>query len=172
MVAVLAAFAIRAEIVGVTSFVRYLGLQPNCYSLLLQFFHSNAVLLSELSRLSVGLCFGLSAPFMYVVDGRNVVLVDGVKIPKEGRKMPGVKLLHQESQTNSKPQYIMGQYFECVSVLVGTLGHYFAVPLVSRLHGGVIFSNREEKRTLLDMVISLVLGTMRRPYYMVAPTFG
>ena len=29
---------------------------------------------------------------------------DGVKIPKRGKKMPAVKLLHQQSESNTKPE--------------------------------------------------------------------
>jgi len=108
---------------------------------------------------------------IYTIDNRIVILVDGLKIPKEGRKMPGVKLLHQESQSNSKPEYIMGQYFECISVLIGIAGQYFGVPLVSRIHGGVVFSKDNEDKTLIDMALSLVCGTIERPHYMVADAY-
>ena len=37
-----------------------------------------------------------------------MVLVDGLKRPKEGKKMPGVKSLHQESRCNAKASFIMG----------------------------------------------------------------
>ena len=139
--------------------------------MLLHFFHSNAVVLPELSRLWIKLCFEIFAPFMCMLDDRIVILVDGLKIPKEGRKMPAVKLLHQESQSNSKPEYIMGQYFECISLLIRAAGQYFAVPLVSRIHDGVIFSKPDEKKTLIDKVISLVFDTIKRPHYMVADAY-
>ena len=42
------------------------------------------------------------------VNGRTVVLADGLKRPKEGRKMPAVKSLHQESRCNAKASFIMG----------------------------------------------------------------
>jgi len=170
MIAVLAAFSMRREIVGVTSFIRCLALEGNCYYLLLHFFHSNAVSLPELTRLWVKLCFRLFDPFMYVLNDRIVVLVDGLKIPKEGRKMPAVKLHHQESQSNSKPEYIMGQYFECISLLIGAIGRHFAIPLVSRIHGGVVFAEHDS-RTLLDMVISLIFDTINLPFYMVADAY-
>jgi hypothetical protein len=32
--------------------------------------------------------------------------------------MPGVKLLHQVSESNTKPEYIMGHSIQVVSVLV------------------------------------------------------
>ena len=42
------------------------------------------------------------------VNGRRVLVPDGIKVGKSGKKMPGVKLLHQESDSNTKPEYIMG----------------------------------------------------------------
>ena len=40
------------------------------------------------------------------INGRCIVVGDGIKVPKRGRKMPGVKLLHQQSESNTKPEYI------------------------------------------------------------------
>jgi hypothetical protein len=42
------------------------------------------------------------------VKGRRVLVGEGIKVPKCGRKMPTVKLLHQQSEANTKPEYIMG----------------------------------------------------------------
>ena len=47
----LAAFSVRSDLFGVTSFVRSLGLKTNCYHTLLNFFHSDAVKLDQLARL-------------------------------------------------------------------------------------------------------------------------
>ena len=65
------------------------------------------------------------------MHGRIILVADGIKVSKEGRKMPGVKLLHQESQSNSKAEYIMGHSIQAVSVLAGTEAHAMAVPLGS-----------------------------------------
>jgi hypothetical protein len=48
-------------------------------------------------------------------DGYVVFVADGLKIAKEGKKMPAVKCLHQESQNNSKAEYIMGHSFQVIS---------------------------------------------------------
>lgn len=71
------------------------------------------------------------------VNGRLLLVGDSIKIPKEGRKMPAVKGLHQESESNSKPAFIMGHSFQAVGVLVGALNSIFAIPLISRIHEGV-----------------------------------
>ena len=37
------------------------------------------------------------------VNGRLVLVGDGIKAAKRGKKMPAVKLLHQQSDCSSKP---------------------------------------------------------------------
>ncbi len=69
--------------------------------------------------------------------------------------MPGVKLLHQESDANTKPEFIMGHSFQAVAILVSAAKSTFAVPLASRIHEGVVLSNRD-KRTLLDKMVLLL----------------
>jgi hypothetical protein len=104
----LAAFCVREDLRGVTSFVRVVGLNPAFYDRLLDFFHSPAVDLQLLTSLWTGLVLRALSPFLLTVNGRLVLLADGIKAPKTGRKMPAVKKLHQESQNNSKPEYIFG----------------------------------------------------------------
>jgi len=42
--------------------------------------------------------------------------------------MPGVKLLHQQSESNTKPEYIMGHSLQAVSVLVQAAQSAMALP--------------------------------------------
>ncbi|MGH9961862.1 MAG: transposase, partial [Pyrinomonadaceae bacterium] len=77
------------------------------------------------------------------LGGRLLVIGDGLKVAKEGRKMPAVKKLHQSSANTSKATYIFGHSFQALGLLVcGPLGHLLSVPLTSRIHEGVGFSNR------------------------------
>ncbi len=69
--------------------------------------------------------------------------------------MPAVKKLHQESESNSKPAFIMGHSCQAVAILVQGLQSVVAIPLVARIHEGVVFSNRH-KRTLLDKMLTLL----------------
>ena len=136
--------SVRVELAGVTSFVRALGLAPHSYPKLLHLFHSPGVDLERLSAAWVGLVRRLFAPLR--VGDRVVVVADGLKVPKEGRKMPAVKKLHQESANNSKPPFIAGHSCQALALLVlGRLGGVFAVPLVSRIHEGLVFSNRDQR---------------------------
>jgi hypothetical protein len=91
------------------------------------------------------------------VNGRPVLLADGLKRPKEGRKMPGVKSLHQESRCNAKAAFIMGHSLQAVALLAQAAGVCLAVPVAARIHEGVVWSARD-RRTLLDKLSALVLG--------------
>ncbi len=92
-----AGFTVRTELLGVTSIVRALNLDPRCYNTLVDYFHSSAVKLDRLTALWTQLVLRLF-PQKLRVNGRCVLVGDGIKIPKCGRKMPAVKLLHQQSE--------------------------------------------------------------------------
>lgn len=152
----LAGFSTRRDLSGITSFIRCIRLRPSCYNRLRDNFHSSGVKLGELTKLWSALCLRLFASSMVKENGRPILIADGLKNPKEGRKMPGVKLLHQESTNNSKPEYIMAHSCQCIALLVETAVSFFAVPIVARIHEGVKFTNRD-KRTLIGKCLSLLL---------------
>src|SRR6266568_8126737 len=88
---VLAAFCLRPDLAGVTSLVRSLGLTDGCYYCLLHLFHSTALPLEALTAAWLLTVRHLLGRRLVRQNGRPVALVDGLKRPKEGRKMPGVK---------------------------------------------------------------------------------
>ena len=65
-----------------------------------------------------------------------ILIGDGVKQSKEGRKTPGVKRLHQESENSSKAEYIFGHMFGAIGVLVGNVEKLFCLPLSASLQDG------------------------------------
>jgi hypothetical protein len=153
MVLALISLCCRADLAGVTSYVRVLGFDDRAYYRFLHLFYSKGLDLDKLTALWVRLCPTLFKPFR--VGPYLVCIADGIKAPKEGKKMPAVKRLHQQSASNSKPEYIMGHSFQAISLLVqGAGGDVAAVPLVSRIHEGLVFSNRDT-RTLLDKLSAL-----------------
>ena len=166
----LAGMTTRKELLGVTSTVRALGLEPACYDRLLDFFHSPALDLSKLTRIWCALVFRLN-PGILRVNGSAVLVGDGLKVAKAGRKMPGVKKLHQQSESSTKPEFIFGHSCQAVAVLTQALASVFALPLACRIHEGTVFSNRD-KRTLLDKMILLLdsLG-LSVPFYFVADAY-
>jgi len=166
----LAGLTVRKDLLGVTSIVRVLGLVPDCYDRLLDFFHSPALNLDTLTRLWCRLVFR-AHPGILRVNDKMVLVGDGIKVAKAGRKMPGVKRLHQQSESNTKPEYIFGHSCQAVALLTQALSTVFAVPLACRIHEGVVFSNRD-RRTLLDKMILLIdLLDLREPFYFVADAY-
>ena len=158
-VLVLVGLCCRADNAGVTSFVRVLNFGGQAYHRFLHLFHSTSLDLDVLTSCWVRLCLVLFHPFE--VTSRLVCLADGIKAPKEGRRMPGVKLLHQQSASNTKPEYIMGHSLQAISLLVHSGGgQVAAVPLTSRIHEGLVFSNRDA-RTLLDKLVALLFSVTR-----------
>jgi hypothetical protein len=171
LLVVLAAMSVRSDLAGVTSLVRSHWLRPRCYHRLLYFFHSPALDLPKLIRTWSALVVRLFAPRLVRVGDRLVLLADGFKAPKEGRKMPAVKSLHQESAGNTKPTFIMGHSCQAVSLLVQAAGACVAVPLACRIHEGLVFSNRW-RRTLLDKLVGLIfeLG-LQTSFYLIADAY-
>ena len=169
MVACLAGMTVRTDLLGVTSIVRALGLQSACYDRILDFLHIPALDLDRLTTLWRGLV--IRQPGILRVNSRPVLVGDGIKVAKSGKKMPGVKKLHQQSDANTKPEYIFGHSCQAVAVLARAAASVFAVPLACRIHEGVVFSNRD-KRTLLDKMIVLVdsLG-VPEPFIFVADAY-
>jgi len=165
----LAGFCVRPDLLGVTSTVRGLGLAARCYDRLLDFFHSPAIEPDALSRLWTKLALQRFTP--HRLGGRLVLLGDGIKIPKSGRQMPAVKRLHQASENNTKPEFIMGHSVQVVSLLVDAAGSFLAVPLSGRIHEGVKFSNRDH-RTLPQKFCTLAdsLGIVE-PFVMIADAY-
>ncbi len=123
------------NLLGVTSLVRALKLDARFYNKLVDHFHSPAVQLDRLAALWTQTVLRLF-PQLLRINGRCVVVGDGIKVLKRGRKMPGVKLLHQQSESNTKPEYIMGHSSRAVSLLVQAAASVFAVPLAIRIHYG------------------------------------
>jgi hypothetical protein len=95
------------DVLGVTSIVRALNLRPRLYTKVLDHFHSSGIKLDRLSALWARAVLELF-PSPVRINGRLVLVGDGIKAPKRGKKMPAVKLLHQQSESNTKLEYIMG----------------------------------------------------------------
>jgi hypothetical protein len=155
MTIVLMGFTVRPDLAGVTSFVRALWLTEASYDALLRNFHSSGICHAKLRELWARLCLRLFERHLVRVNDKIVLVGDGIKVPKEGKRMPAVKSLHQESSSNSKREYIMGHSCQAIGLLVEAVGSFFSVPLACRIHEGLVFSNRD-KRTLLDKLVMLL----------------
>ena len=165
-----AGLTIRSDKLGVTSIIRSLGLDERYYDNLLDNFHSPGISLDGLAATWTRVVLRVF-PDLVRVNGRLVLVGDGIKVAKEGRKMPGVKLLHQESESNTKAEYIMGHSFQAVSILVQAANSVFAVPLAARIHEGIVETNRD-KRTLMDKMLALLaIVGVEQSYYFVGDRY-
>ena len=153
-----AGFATRSERMGVTSFVRSLSLKPKAYDSLLRFFHSPAVDLDALSKAWLALVLKV-APSVVTENGRICIVGDGIKCSKSGRRMPAVKRLHQSSDSNTKPEFIMGHSLQALGLLCKVGGYAFCVPIIARIHEGIVLCNAD-KRTQIDRMILMVMGLL------------
>lgn len=165
-----AGLTVRTELLGVTSIVRALQLRARFYNKLLAHFHSSAVKLDQISALWAQVVLRLFAHPLRV-NGRLVLVGDGIKVAKCGKQMPAVKLLHQQSDSNTKPEYIMGHSLQAVSLLARAADSVFAVPLAARIHEGLVWSNRD-RRTLLNKMLALLdIVAIGQPVYFVADAY-
>ena len=168
---VLAAFCLRPDLAAVTSLVRSLGLTDPCYYCLLHFFHSPALPLAALTAAWLQTVRHLLGRRLVRLNGRPVVLVDGLKRPKEGRKMPAVKSLYQESQCNAKAPFIMGHYCQVVALLVQGAGACLGVPVAARIHDGLVGSNRDRRSVLTKLAQLLLALAWGEPVTVVADAY-
>lgn len=157
----------RSDKLGVTSIIRDLALSPGCYDSLLHFFRSSSWSLKEIRR-----CWFSAvrkyAP-LYKEGNAHVLVGDGVKQSKEGRRMPGVKKLFQESENSAKPAYIHGHMFGGLGILAGSVRNWACIPLSLRLHDGLQAARKWEGACVSDAshVVQLVEDA-----YQAALTFG
>ena len=168
----LAGISVRKDLNGVTSFMRSLGLKDCFYDRILDFFHSTAVNIPQIAHLWLHIILSsLPNSLIPKVNGRILMIGDQIKKGKTGRKMPAVKKLHQESENNTKPEFIFGHSCQVITLLVGGMQSFFALPITCGIHEGLIFSNRDH-RTLLTKMIELVNHLLIPiPYYLVLDAY-
>ncbi len=170
LMVVVIGFITKPDFLGVTSLARGVGLSPCYYTCLLNFFNSANVNLDVLCTLWIRTIFRHFTSLVRL-NGRALMVGDGLKNGKEGKKMPGVKLLYQESNNNSKAPYIMGHSLQVVAILAKGLKTHFAIPLVGKIHEGIRYSCRDS-RTLLDKMYEMVLDlNMPEKFYFIADKY-
>lgn len=133
-VIVIIGLLVRSDCLGVTSIIRDLAILPSLYPCLLHFFRADSwdegVLFSTWANIVAH-----RAP-LKKISCRTVLIGDGVKRACDGRFMPCVKKMTQESENANKPQYILGHFFGAVGVLIGSATKSFCLPLSIRFHDG------------------------------------
>ena len=147
---------LRSDHMGVTSIVRELGLKPAYYESILHLFKASSW------RIESIICHWVKivakSGLMHRVHGKPLMIGDGVKTSKEGRKMPCVKKLCQESENSSKASYIHGHMFGSIGILLGTPKKFFCTLLSMRIHDGnsIISEWKEDELAKESHVVRLV----------------
>lgn len=160
---------------AITSYVNAIGLSEAYYPQALHWFESSAFSLKLLcQRWAKWLS---QHPNCYQINGQRVYVGDGIKVAKEGRKMPGVKRLHQESENVNKPEWIRGHYFNALSILLATGRACFAVPIIVKLHDGIAKTPQnpdrkaKTKSTLVTKMANLCVNYAEAGSYIVLDAY-
>jgi hypothetical protein len=127
-----AGFVARTDNYGVSSIIRALMLAPACYQSLLHFFHSSAWTAGGL--MAQWRSWLIRQELAHLSEDRIVLVGDHTKVVKDGRKMPEVETLHQDSETGSKPSFFRGHHWACLSLLIKAKNKFFGTPLWAEIH--------------------------------------
>ena len=158
---------LRSDKLGLTSVIRDLALSPGSYDSMLHFFRASSWSLEDIRRRWFSAAMD-HAP-LYREGCFHVLVGDGVKQSKEGRRMPGVKKLFQESENSAKPEYMHGHMFGGLGILAGNFRSWACIPLSIRLHDG-LQAAREWKGASVSTASHVV--QMVEDSYHAALTFG
>jgi hypothetical protein len=170
LIVILIGFTIKSDFLGVTSIARGAGLLPDYYTCMLGFFESSSIRLNILRSIWMHIVFE-QFNCLVKLNGRHLIVGDGIKIGKEGKKMPGVKWLHQESESNSKAEYIMGHSIQAAGVIAKRQNTHFTVPLAGEIHEGIRFHCKDNK-TLLDKMFEMLIGlNLTGAFYFIADKY-
>ncbi|MCP4161319.1 MAG: transposase, partial [Deltaproteobacteria bacterium] len=164
-VIVIIGFIVRFDHMGISSFIRWLYLDPVHYDALLLFFRTSSWTLNSLLIQWISMTITLFPVIEF--NSRLLLIGDGIKISKEAFKMPCVKKLHQHSSNSSKGQKIWGHHFGYIGLLAGNQKKRFCVPLYGQLHEGVEIIRPEEginskPATIVTRMANLAIDTAEK----------
>lgn len=108
---------------------------PTSYLSILHFFHSTAW--THEGLLPLWWAWLAHKNVAHTVGGRIVLTGDHTKTPKDGRKIPAVTTLHQDSETSSKPSFFRGHDWGRIALVVKACGRFFSTPLLACIHEGL-----------------------------------
>lgn len=150
-------FMIRSGKRGITQVISALRLRPELYHTMLHYFRSNAYTTDALYKKWIQVAND-NNPFTKVA-GRIVLLGDHIKIAKEGRRMPGIQILHQDSQNSGKGEYIEGHIHAHVSAVISGSGVSRSLPLMTQRQQSPL-KNEDTKKpdgeTLITQMVNLI----------------
>jgi hypothetical protein len=127
--AIIIGFIIRPDTRGVSSVISALRMKEEHYTTLLKFFRSSAFDIDGLYRKLITVFLKILPP--KTIDGTVILIGDHIKIAKEGRGMPAIEKLPQESQNSNKGTFIEGHLFGFISMVIP--GFNRSIPVMAGL---------------------------------------
>jgi len=168
-VVVFVGFILRTDNFGVSSIVRALYLPSESYTCLLHFFHSSAWDVETI--MAIWWQWLVKKNVAHRINNRLVLIGDHTKTPKDGRKIPAVTTLHQDSETGSKPSYFRGHHWGCIGILMQACDKYFAVPLWANIQEGLTLLAGSDEKRLLPKTVQIVEMAKRTAIAMSAKSY-
>ena len=166
-------FILRTDHFGVTSIIRALQLSPSCYPCLLHFFHSSAW--DVQTFLMHWWKFLFSQHIEFTINGRVVFIGDHTKNVKDGRKIPEVETLHQDSETGSKPSYFRGHHWGFIGLLTYVHTKFWSTPLWAEIHRDDLKEKRSTRIVSMTLTIAQSMGVkgylLLDAFFAVGPVF-
>lgn len=139
---VILGFIGTTEMGGVTSFCRYWGVGETLYMAFLNFFKASSWSIPTL--LAQWGTYVLLQDVTVFSMGRAVILGDHTHVAKDGRRMPGVVSLRQQSETQSKPSYFRGHCWGVTGLVVGSMAAPYCLPLALGIQLGMIHIGQKQ----------------------------
>ena len=93
---------------------------------------------------------------------------DHTKTPKDGRRIPEVSTLHQNSETSSKPTYFRGHHWACIGLLINADRKFFATPLWTEIHRD---SLQHSQSTRIVAIAGHIAKVMENQAYLILDAF-
>ena len=166
-VIVFSGMIMRNDFLGVTSIVRALLLPAACYTNILHFFHSTAW--STTSLLLYWMRWVSIQQVAFTINNRIVLIGDHTKTPKDGRKMPALTTLHQESESASKPSFFRGHEWGFIALLIARKLKFFATPMMAEIH-----NDSQHEGSRIERIVKMaerVTAIMKKDAYLVLDAF-
>ena len=124
-------FMVRTSRRGITSTIADMRLDPCKYHTMLHFFRSKAYEIDELNETWTSEV--VKDPGIMRISKRILANGDHSKVSKEGRRMPGMQIYHQESENSGKGEYIAGHIFAQIGVVMSNGNTSRNIPIMTEL---------------------------------------
>jgi hypothetical protein len=165
--AIIIGFIMRPDMRGVSSVISALQMDPRHYTTLLKFFRSNAFDIDALYRKLITVFLTILPP--KTINGKVILIGDHIKVAKEGRRMPAIEQLHQESQNSGKGTFIEGHLFGFISMVIP--GFNRSIPVMAGLQESKTKTGGESLVEQMVKQAGKVVNMMGKPAILLLDAF-